>query len=73
MLGLGFALSVSWAGGVGSLAALVIGFRARKMIKQAGGEVVGMKMAWWCIVAGAVGTATVLPYVVRLIIKAVNT
>jgi hypothetical protein len=52
MLGLGFAFSLVPAGGVGSLIAVFIGIRARGVIKRAGGGVVGMRMAWWCIIVG---------------------
>jgi hypothetical protein len=63
MLGYGFAFSLVTAGGVGSLVALVIGLRARSIIKQSGGELTGMRMAWWCIVVGALG-AVMLPFLV---------
>ena len=72
MLGYGFAFSIVWAGGVGSLIALIIGLRARKLIRESGGEISGMRMAWWCIAAGALGIVTILPYVVWLTFKAVK-
>ena len=71
MLGYGFALSLVVIGGAGSAAALVIGLRARGIIKRSGGELSGMRMAWWCIIAGGVGTAalplTVWPFIKALI------
>jgi hypothetical protein len=70
MLGYGFAFSLVWAAGVGSVIALVVGLRARKIIRQSGGEISGIGMAWWCILAGAAGVLTVLPYVIWLLIKA---
>jgi hypothetical protein len=70
MLGYGFAFSIVWAGGVGSLIALVIGLRARKLIRQADGEIAGIRMAWWCIVAGTLGLVTLAPYVLWLILTA---
>src|SRR5687767_12497968 len=72
MLGFGFALSLSWVGGFGSLAAFVIGLRARKLIGQGGGHISGAKMAWWCIIAGAVGSLIGLPYTVWMFIEAAN-
>jgi hypothetical protein len=69
MLGQGFAFSIVGAGGVGSLIALIIGLRARALIKRSGGEIAGIRMAWWCIIAGSLGVATVVPYVVWLILK----
>ena len=71
MLGLGFALSILGVGGLGSLAALAIGLFVRKTIKQSGGEISGMRMAWWCIVVGAAGTL-MLPYVTWLVVKALS-
>lgn len=62
MLGLGLALSFAWVGGVGSLIAFFIGLRARRLVKEGGGAVAGMRMAWWCIVAGAVGTLAGPPF-----------
>jgi hypothetical protein len=70
MLGLGFALSLSWIGGVGSLIAFVIGLRARRLIKESGGVVAGIRIAWWCIIAGAVGMLTCPPFIVWLFIQA---
>ena len=71
MLGVGFVLSLVGTGGVSSLIALIIGLRARKIIKESGGEISGVRMAWWCIIVGAVGTL-VLPYLTWLVIKAAS-
>lgn len=35
--------------------ALISGLHARHLIKQSGGTVGGMKMAWWCILVGFIG------------------
>ncbi|PYS95299.1 MAG: hypothetical protein DMF65_14300 [Acidobacteria bacterium] len=70
MLGYGFAFAIVWAGGVGSLIALVVGLRARKLIRQSGGELSGMKMAWVCIIGGVIGLVTILPYVIWLLLTA---
>ena len=66
MLGFGFALSLAWTGGVNSLIALVIGLRARRLIREGGGRIAGIKMAWWCIIAGAAGALAGLPFWVWL-------
>ena len=71
MLGCGFAFSLVALGGFGSLAALVIGLRARSIIKKSGGELSGMRMAWWCIVVGGLGAA-MLPLLVWRFIRAVS-
>ncbi len=66
MLGFGFAMSLAWCGGVGSLIALVNGLRARRLIRGSGGRVTGMKMAVWCIAAGALGLLAAPPVWFRL-------
>ena len=60
MLALGFVLSIVGIAGLGSLAAMILGFRAKKLIKQSNGEIGGIRMAWWCIIVGGLGTV-VLP------------
>ena len=70
MLGFGFALSLAWIGGVSSLIALFIGLRARRLIKEGGGAIAGIKLAWWCIVAGAAGTLAGPPFWVWLFMQA---
>jgi hypothetical protein len=70
MLGYGFAFSQVWAAGVGSIIALIIGVRARRLIRQSNGEVSGIGMAWWCIIVGAFGALTILPYVIWLLLNA---
>jgi hypothetical protein len=70
MLGFGFALSLAWTGGVSSLIALFIGLRARRLISERGGAIAGMRMAWWCIVAGAIGALAGPPFWVWLFTQA---
>jgi hypothetical protein len=72
MLGYGFAFSLVWLGGVGSLVAFAVGLRARKLIRESGGGVSGMRLAWWCIVAGALGGWIGLPHTVWSYIRAFN-
>ena len=71
LLGCGFAFSLVVAGGFGSLVALVIGLRARGIIKRSGGELSGMWMAWWCIVVGGLG-AVMLPLLMWRFIEVVT-
>ena len=72
MLGSGFAFSLVGMHGVGSLLALVIGLRARKISTESSGSLSGIWMAWWCIVVGGVGAAALLPYLVWRVIRAVS-
>jgi hypothetical protein len=55
ILSRGFVFSIVWMGGIGSLIAFVYGLKARKVISDSNGVIHGMKMAWWCIIIGAVG------------------
>ena len=55
ILSRGFVFSIVRLAGVGSLIAVVSGLQARKIIKQSGGKIAGIKLAWWCIVVGALG------------------
>lgn len=55
MLSYGFVFSIVWLGGIGSVIAVVSGMRALRLIRSADNRPVGEGMAWWCIVAGAVG------------------
>ncbi len=71
LLGCGFAFSLVVAGGVGSLIALVIGLRARGIIKRSGGELSGALLAWWCIVVGGLG-AVMLPLLIWRFIEVVT-
>jgi hypothetical protein len=69
MLGVAFAFSVTGIGGLGSLIALVIGLRASRIIRQSNGRIGGGFMAWWCILAGALGTFILPPLTIAGILK----
>ena len=55
ILSRGFVFSIVWMGGIGSLIAFIFGLKARRIIRQSNGELAGIRMAWWCIIVGAVG------------------
>ena len=63
LLGYGFVLSPRGIGGIASLAAFVIGLEARRRIKRSGGRLVGIRLAWWCIIFGGFW-AVVLPLLI---------
>jgi len=69
MLGLGFVLSITAIFGLGSLIALILGWRALLIIRRAHGRISGRLMAWWCILAGALGTLILPPLTVLTIVK----
>ena len=68
MLATGFVLSIVWIGGIGSLASVILGLRARRIIKQSKAEVVGIRLAWWCILEGTLGVL-VAPLFIFLTLK----
>ncbi len=67
LLAVGFVLSILGIGGLGSLAALIIGLQARKKIAEAPTPLAGRRMAWWCIVVGGLGTV-IFPALIFLFI-----
>ena len=69
MLGLAFALSITGVGGIGSLVALIIGWRALRVIQSENGRITGRWMAWWCILAGAIGFLIITPLVIADILR----
>jgi hypothetical protein len=69
MLAMGFALSLVGAGGLGSLAALLIGLKALTVINRSPIELVGKWMAWWCIIIGALGAIGMLLYTLSLFLS----
>jgi hypothetical protein len=69
MLAMGFALSLVGAGGLGSLAALLIGLKALTVINRSPVELVGKWMAWWRIIIGALGAIGMLLYTLSLFLS----
>jgi hypothetical protein len=55
ILSRGFVFSIVWLAGIGSLIAFISGLQARKIINQSDGQIGGLKLAWWCIIVGALG------------------
>jgi len=48
-------LSIIWLMGIGSLISVVQAVRAKRMIDQSRGGLVGLGKVWWCFVVGGVG------------------
>ena len=72
MLGLAFAFSVTGIGGIGSLVALILGWKALRIIQAASGRITGRWMAWWCILAGGLATLTITPITVGYILRSLK-
>jgi hypothetical protein len=69
MLAMGFALSLVGVGGLGSLAALLIGLKALTVINRSPVELVGKWMAWWRIIIGALGAIGAALYILSLFLS----
>ena len=72
MLGLAFVLSITGIGGIGSLVAFILGWRALRIIRAASGRITGSWMAWWCILAGALGALIITPITIALILRSLK-
>jgi len=69
MLGMAFVLSITGIFGLGSMIALVLGCKALRIIRTAEQKIAGRLLAWWCILAGALGTLILPPLTVLAILK----
>jgi hypothetical protein len=69
LLGLGFAFSLVSMGGIGSLLALIIGFKSRRYILKSSQQLSGIRMAWWCIIVGILGALVSIPYLFFTVIN----
>lgn len=72
MLGLAFALSIPGIGGISSLVAFILGWKTLRIIETARGRISGRWMAWWCILAGALGALILTPLVIADIFRSVK-
>jgi hypothetical protein len=55
MLRRGVLFSIFWLMGVGSLIAVVQGFKAQRIIRQSNGDLKGMGKVMWCFIVGGAG------------------
>ena len=72
MLGMAFVLSITGFFGIGSLIALILGWKAARIIQASQGRISGGVMAGWCILAGALGTLVFPPLTIAAILKGLN-
>ena len=68
-LGMAFVLSIPGIFGVGSLIALILGYKTLRTIQSADRRINGRLVAWWCILAGALGTLILLPLTIATSVK----
>jgi hypothetical protein len=71
ILGLGFALSIVHIGGFGSLAALILGLRAKRLMRSSPKTLGGAVLMWWCIIMGALGSPF-LVWTIMLTVKSLR-
>jgi len=71
MLAMGFVFSIAPLPIVGSLMALILGWKGRRIIQASEGRLSGRIIAWWCILIGALGTLIVLIAGITLGLRAI--
>jgi len=59
MLAMGFVFTIALPI-VGSLMAVILGWKGRRVIQASEGRLCGRTIAWWCILFGALGTLRAL-------------
>jgi hypothetical protein len=69
----GIFYSIFWLMGFGSAFAVIQGFKAKKLIRQSGGELKGMGKVWWCFIVGGAGLLFWLFVVLMVIINKATT
>jgi hypothetical protein len=65
----GVVFSIVWLAGIGSLVALVLGSKARNIIKQSNTTIKGMGGVWWCLILGAFGIIIWFPILFIIVIN----
>jgi len=51
----GIVFSLLWLAGIGSIVALLLGWKAIIAIKASNGTLVGAGRGWWCLIVGGLG------------------
>ena len=72
MLRRGVTFSIMWLLGLGSALAIIQAIRARKIINQSNGEIVGMEKVWWCFIVGGLGVLFWGFIMIRVIINGMS-
>jgi len=60
----GIIFSIVWLMGIGSLVAVVLGFKAKRAIKASNGSLIGIGRTWWCLIVGGLGIFFWVPVVI---------
>ena len=54
-LRIGIFFSIFWIAGIGSIISIVLGLKARNIIKRANMNINGMGGVYWCLIIGGLG------------------
>jgi hypothetical protein len=60
LLRIGIFFSIFWLAGIGSIISIVLGLKARNIIKRANMNISGMGGVYWCIIVGGLGLIILL-------------
>jgi hypothetical protein len=68
LLRIGIFFSIFWIAGIGSIISIVLGLKARNIIKQANMNIGGMGGVYWCLIVGGLGLIMVLLICIAVIL-----
>ena len=60
LLRIGIFFSIFWLAGIGSIISIVLGLKARNIIKRANMNLNGMGGVYWCLIVGGLGLIILL-------------
>ncbi len=60
LLRIGIFFSIFWIAGIGSIISIVLGLKARNIIKRANMNISGMGGVYWCLIVGGGGLIMVI-------------
>jgi hypothetical protein len=60
----GVVFSLVWLAGIGSLISIIIGTKAKKIIKESNGDILGSGRVRWCLIVGGLGMIISFPIVI---------
>ena len=60
LLRIGIFFSVFWLAGIGSIISIVLGLKAKNIIKRANMNINGMGGVYWCLIVGGLGLIILL-------------
>jgi len=68
LLRIGIFFSIFWIAGIGSIISIMLGLKARGIIKRATVNLNGMGGVYWCLVVGALGLIISLLILIAIIL-----